>query len=198
MSGLLKSHRTGLVVLAALLTFALTAASGYGWGTTEQPKKDESGEHADKNGKDQEHGQTKDKDESDENDEGKGEHKPKPAPAPGPTPTPPGPAGEVVSNNVVTNQVTNQVTNNVNTQVQANAEAESEAQAKAESESQAGPELAQAETEDEGSAGGGQSTAARSQPAQLASTGVNVGALALIGALCIGASLLLFRRRGTV
>ena len=30
---------------------------------------------------------------------------------------------------------------------------------------------------------------------ELASTGVNAGALALIGALCIGASLLLFRRR---
>jgi LPXTG-motif cell wall-anchored protein len=96
--------------------------------------------------------------------------------------------------------VTNQVTNNVNTQVQANAEAEAkaEAEAQAESESEGGPELAQAETEDEESAGGGggQSTVG-GQPAALASTGVNVGALALIGALCIGASLLLFRRRGT-
>ena len=57
-----------------------------------------------------------------------------------------------------------------------------------------GQEFAQTDTGEESSrprqAQGG-------QPAELASTGVNTGALALIGALCVAASLLLFRRRRT-
>ena len=57
-------------------------------------------------------------------------------------------------------------------------------------EGEAGPEVAQVDTGEQTA----QSTQG-SQPSELASTGVNAGALALIGAFCIGASLLLFRRR---
>jgi LPXTG-motif cell wall-anchored protein len=57
-----------------------------------------------------------------------------------------------------------------------------------------GQVLAQTDTGEE--SGSGQSTRG-SQPAELASTGVNTGALALIGALCVAGSLLLFRRRRT-
>jgi LPXTG-motif cell wall-anchored protein len=57
----------------------------------------------------------------------------------------------------------------------------------------AGQEFAQTDTGEE--SGSGQT--AGNQPAELASTGVNIGALLLIGAVCVAGSLLLFRRRRT-
>jgi LPXTG-motif cell wall-anchored protein len=225
MSGLLKSHKTILVVLAVLTTFALTASSGFGWGTGDQGSNEEkAGEHADKEkgkeaGKDESKSQGKDdegKDEGDKDDEGKGEkdhgekgkdhgekgkgdHGGKPKPGPGPGPVGPGGPGAPVGPVTVNNQVTNNITQ---TQTQTQSQAPSvEGQVKGETESVKGEEaqgggggreVAQVDTGEESvetaQAQGG-------QPAELASTGVNTGALALVGALCVAASLLLFRRR---
>jgi LPXTG-motif cell wall-anchored protein len=113
-----------------------------------------------------------------------------------------------VNNNVVNTQTQSQT--QTNTQTQANTQTQSnQGQVKGEVESVqgvqgnqgekggggGGREFAQTDTGEE-SSGSGQS-AAGNQPAELASTGVNTGALAFIGALCVVASLLLFRRRRT-
>ena len=61
---------------------------------------------------------------------------------------------------------------------------------------ESGPETAQTTPSEQGgtAAAGGQS-GTQSQPAELASTGFNVVPLLLVGAICIAASILLFRRR---
>jgi len=58
-----------------------------------------------------------------------------------------------------------------------------------------GPEVAQVQGE-QGQAGASQGVA-QEQPARLASTGFSVVPLLVIGALCVAASILLFRRRTT-
>jgi LPXTG-motif cell wall-anchored protein len=220
MSGLLRRHKTVLVVLAALLTFALSAASGFGWTQDQTGGKEQAGEHAGKEkskGKDESkgHGEAGEEEEGEEQgkeegenhgkgeehekgeEHGKGEEKGEGGPGGPGGPAAPGPVtGQVNSNitNTVTTQITNQVTTNVTpTPVQVKSQAGSLGEGAVRGEQAQGgpgPEVAQVETGQQG----GQPTQGR-QPAELASTGVNAGALALIGALCIGASLLLFRRR---
>ena len=80
------------------MTFALTASSAFAWGTTEQPSKDKSGEHAGQ-GNDKGHGETGEEEGSEgkgeehgKKEEGEGKGGPKPAPPPAP------PAGQVDTN----------------------------------------------------------------------------------------------------
>jgi LPXTG-motif cell wall-anchored protein len=108
-----------------------------------------------------------------------------------------------VNNNVVNTQTQTQTQSQPNTQTQ-NQSNEGQVQGQVESESGV-----QGDQGEQGGGGGGRefaqtdtgeqetAQARGSQPAELASTGVNTGALALIGALCVAASLLLFRRRRT-
>jgi LPXTG-motif cell wall-anchored protein len=193
MYGLSKSHKLGLLALAAVLAFALSATAVYGWGTSEQPQQEKPGEHAGKGeeNKGKEESENKGEEHQGQN---KGENEEESEqPKPGPT----GPVGPVGGGPTVNNQVSNQVTGNtnavpVNTQSQAPANTPAETNVKAETETLAGPEVAQNETAQSQPPS---QPAQGNQPAQLASTGFNAGALAGVGALLIGASLLLFRRR---